>query len=124
MVVESEPAVYDGIVGVVCLEQMLEGPRPLVRCRLYIVDLHRVQINSQMGALTPTEEGWQRYSRQVEHFAMVLGNPRRSCGEDEQGRARAAPCPMWHDVRCLACPALAGLGGVAFCMLDNTTLNA
>lgn len=32
------------------------------------MDFHRRQVDSQMGALAPAEEGRQRYSREAEHF--------------------------------------------------------
>jgi hypothetical protein len=45
MVVECEIVVYDGVVGMIRLEQMFEGSRPLLSCGFDVMDLYRGQVN-------------------------------------------------------------------------------
>jgi len=50
MIVIAQVMVDDGVVGVICLEEVLEGSRALLRRRFDVVDFDRGQINVQVVA--------------------------------------------------------------------------
>ena len=56
MVVKSEVVIYDGVVGVICFEQVLEGSQSLLGCGFNVVDLDGRKVDGEVCAFSCTEK--------------------------------------------------------------------
>jgi len=59
MVVECEIVVYDGVVGMIGLEQVLERSRSLFRRSFDVVNLYRRQVDFEMWRFACAKKGRQ-----------------------------------------------------------------
>lgn len=61
MVVEAQVMVYDGVVCMVGLEQVLEGSRSLLGGCLDVVDFYGWDRGCEIAAASQAQEGWDGY---------------------------------------------------------------
>jgi hypothetical protein len=70
VVVVVQVVVYDGMVRVVSLQQVLECSRSLLCCGLDVMDLDRRKLYFEMAAAPQAQEGWYRNPWQTEHCVV------------------------------------------------------
>lgn len=58
VVVEAQAMVYDGIVGMICFDQVLEGSRTFLGGGLDIVNLDGRQVDRLVASTASGEERW------------------------------------------------------------------